>query len=157
MILVDANILLYAVNDDAPLHQQAKTWWESVLSGSRVVGIPWVVAMAFLRISANPRVFSRPLTPEQAIAYLDEWLRQPVTQLLVPGDKHWHIMRNLLLQNGMAGNLTTDAHIAALALEQGYSVYSCDNDFKRFAGVRHINPLILPVADKIHEKPAEYG
>lgn len=82
-----------------------------------------------------------PLTPEAAIAYIDEWLDQPLVQLVAPGAGHWAILRNLLLQTGMAANLTTDAHIAALALEQGYSVYSADNDFRRFPGLKHVNPL----------------
>lgn len=157
MILVDANILIYAVNQNAPLHKQAKLWWEGVLSGSQVVGIPWVVALAFLRITTNPRIFPQPLSTTQAIAYLDEWLEQPVTQLVTPGDQHWNILRNLLNQTGTAGNLTTDAHIAALALEQGYSVYSSDNDFKRYPGIRHINPLIVHTSGMVHEETAKYS
>jgi toxin-antitoxin system PIN domain toxin len=105
------------------------------------VGIPWVSIMAFLRICTNPRIFSPPLPPEAAIAYIDEWLDQPPVQLVAPGTGHWAILRNLLLQSGMAANLTTDAHIAALALEQGFSVYSADNDFRRFPGLKHVNPL----------------
>lgn len=85
--------------------------------------------------------FSSPLSPEAAIAYIDEWLDQPPVQLVAAGAGHWAILRNLLLQTGMAANLTTDAHIAALALEQGYGVYSADNDFRRFPGLKHINPL----------------
>ncbi|MDP2795725.1 MAG: type II toxin-antitoxin system VapC family toxin [Sulfurisoma sp.] len=141
MILVDANLLIYAVNEDLPLHKQAKAWWEKALSGATIIGLPWVSVLAFLRICTNPRVFSRPLTPEQAIAYIDEWLAQPPARLVAPGSGHWPIMRNLLQQAGTAGNLTTDAHIAALALEQGYTVHSADNDFRRFSGLKHINPL----------------
>ena len=141
MILVDANLLIYAVNQDLPQHRQARAWWEQMLSGTAQVGIPWVSIMAFLRICTNPRIFSQPLSPEAAIAYVDEWLDQPPVQLVAPGTGHWAILRNLLLQTGMAANLTTDAHIAALALEQGYSVYSADNDFQRFPGLKHINPL----------------
>ncbi|MDD5393637.1 MAG: type II toxin-antitoxin system VapC family toxin [Thiothrix sp.] len=157
MILVDANLLIYAINQDAPLHKQAKSWWEGVLSGTQAVGIPWVVALAFLRITTNPRIFPQPLTPEQALAYVDEWLAQPVAKLVSPGDKHWAILRNLLQQTGMAGNLTTDAHIAALAIEQGYRVYSSDNDFKRFAGVKHVNPLVMHSSGMVHETAARYG
>ena len=141
MILVDANLLIYAVNQDLPQHKQARAWWEQMLSGTAQVGIPWVSLMAFLRICTNPRIFSLPLSPEAAIAYIDEWLDQPPVQLVAPGAGHWAILRNLLQQTGMAANLTTDAHIAALALEQGYSVYSADNDFRRFPGLKHINPL----------------
>lgn len=143
MILVDANLLIYAVNQDLPQHKQARSWWEQVLSGTATVGIPWVSILAFLRICSSPRVFSRPLSPEAAIAYIDEWLNQPPVQLVAPGTGHWTILRNLLLQTGMAANLTTDAHIAALALEQGYGVYSADNDFQRFPGLKHVNPLSI--------------
>lgn len=141
MILVDADLLIDAVNQDLPQHKLARVWWEGMLSGTARVGIPWVSAMAFLRICTNPRIFSLPLAPEAAIAYIDEWLDQPPVQLIAPGVGHWAILRNLLLQSGTAANLTTDAHIAALALEQGYSVYSADNDFRRFPGLKHINPL----------------
>ncbi|WP_287601806.1 type II toxin-antitoxin system VapC family toxin [Thiothrix sp.] len=157
MILVDANLLIYAINQNAPLHRQAKTWCERVLSGTQIVGIPWVAALAFVRIVTNPRIFPTPLSVEQALAYIDDWLAQPVVKLVSPGDKHWEILRNLLLQTGTAANLTTDAHIAALALEQGYNIYSCDNDFKRFTGVKHINPLIEHSSNRIHEKVGCYN
>lgn len=151
MILVDANILLYAINTEMPQHQAAKEWWESVLSASVIVGIPWVVALAFLRISTNPRIFSEPLTVKQAIDYLDEWQAMPLTNLVTPGDNHWSIFRNLLIQTGAAGNLSTDAHIAALAIEQGYTVYSADNDFKRFPGLEHLNPIANLDSNSVHE------
>lgn len=141
MILVDANLLIYAVNQDLPQHRKARDWLEAALSGSAVVGIPLVSLLAFLRICTSPRVFAQPLTPESAITYIDEWLGQPVVRLVVPGPGHWTILRNLLLQTGMSGNLTTDTHIAALALEQGYSIHSADNDFRRFPGLKHVNPL----------------
>lgn len=141
MILVDANLLLYAVNADLPQHAEARAWWERVLSGSAAVGLPWVVMLAFLRLATNPRIFDRPLGVEAAMAYLDEWLAQPVVSAVAPGARHWQILRNLLALSGTAGNLTTDAHIAALALEHGYAVYSADNDFKRFPGLSHRNPL----------------
>lgn len=143
MILVDANLLLYAINNDAPRHQQARQWWEQVLSGTEFVGLPWVAALAFIRISTHPQIFSQPLKVESALLYLDEWLEQPVLQLVSPGNAHWSILCNLLRQTGTAGNLTTDAHIAALALEQGYTVFSADNDFKRYPGLKHVNPLEL--------------
>lgn len=141
MILVDANLLLYAINADLPQHPQARSWWESALSGTAAVGIPWVVILVFLRLTTSRRVFEHPLTPERALGYIDEWLAQPVAEPLRPGPHHWSILRNLLDAAGTAGNLTTDAHIAALALEHGYAVYSADNDFQRFAGIKHVNPL----------------
>jgi len=157
MIMPDANILIYAVNQEAEWHLPAKSWWEDTLSGQQVVGIPWVVAMAFLRITTHRRIFATPLTPIQAIEQLDTWLDQPAARLISPRDKHWSILRNLLKQTGMAGNLTTDAHIAALAIEQGYTVYSADNDFKRFPGLEHINPLGWHGSDQIHEPQVAYG
>lgn len=141
MILVDANLLIYAVNSDLPQHKQAKAWWEKALSGAAVVGIPLVVLLAFLRLCTNPRVFAKPMSPESAVAYIDEWLDQPAVRLVGPGAGHWAVLRNLLVHTGMSGNLTTDAHIAALALEHGYCIYSADNDFRRFPGLKHVNPL----------------
>jgi hypothetical protein len=141
MILIDANLLLYAVNRDLPRHAEARAWLEGVLSGTSSVGLPWVVVLAFLRITTSSRVFARPLSIEQASAYIDSWFSLPVVRAVAPGPGHWEILKNLLETAGTGGNLTTDAHIAALALEYGYTIYSADNDFKRFAGLRHVNPL----------------
>lgn len=142
MILVDVNLLLYAVNADLPQHIPARRWWETVLSGTEPVGIPWIVVLAFLRLTTHPRVFQHPLDIGRALAYVDEWLAQPVARLAGPGPHHWPILRSLLDASGTAGNLTTDAHIAALALEHGYAVYSADSDFQRFAGLKYVNPLL---------------
>lgn len=141
MILVDANLLLYAVNPDLEHHREAHRWWQETLSATEPVGIPWVVVLAFVRLTTHPRVFAHPLEVERALAYIDEWLAQPVADVVAPGANHWAILRNLLDASGSAGNLVTDAHIAALALEQGYAVYSADNDFQRFPGLKHVNPL----------------
>lgn len=143
MILLDANLLIYAVNQDLPQHEKAHSWLEQVMSGSATVGLPWVVMLAFLRITTSPRVFEAPLSVEQACDYVDGWLAQPVVSMVVPGERHWPILQGLLREVGTAANLSTDAHLAALALEHGYTIYSTDNDFKRFAGVRHVNPLSL--------------
>lgn len=141
MILLDANLLIYAVNRDLPQHKVARNWLEKTFSDPDDVGLPWVSVLAFLRLSTNPRVFKAPLKVEEAIAYADEWMALPSVSLVVPGFRHWEIFKNLLAQSGTGGNLTTDAHIAALALEGGYAVYSADNDFRRFPGIRHVNPL----------------
>ena len=141
MILVDANLLIYAVNQDLPQHLAARTWWEATLSGGESVGIPWVSVLAFVRICTNGRVFDAPLSVDAAIRYVEEWLQHPMVQAVSPGTGHWAVLRNLLAQSGTAGNLTTDAHIAALAIERGYTVCSADNDFKRFPGLTHVNPL----------------
>lgn len=142
MILVDANLLLYAVNRDLPQHPAARAWWEALLSSGASVGIPWVVILAFVRIATNPRVFAEPLPVAKAVAYIDEWLDRPGVMAVAPGANHWATLRALLDQTGTQGNLTTDAHIAALALEYGCTVYSADADFRRFPGVRHVNPLV---------------
>jgi len=142
VIPVDANLLLYAVNLDLQQNARARTWLEQVLSGNESVGLPWVVIVAFLRLTTSTRVFERPLTVEQSVAYIEEWLAQPVVTMVTPGKSHWRILRNLLTASGTGGNLTTDAHIAALAIEHGYTVYSSDNDFRRFKGIRHVNPLL---------------
>ncbi len=141
MILLDANLLIYGVNRDLPQHKAARTWIEKTFSDPDDVGLPWVSVLAFLRLSTNPRVFKAPLKIDEAIAYVDEWVALPAVCLVVPGFRHWEILKNLLAQSGTGGNLTTDAHIAALALEGGYAVYSADNDFRRFPGIRHVNPL----------------
>jgi toxin-antitoxin system PIN domain toxin len=142
VILVDANLLLYAVNQDLPQHRAARHWLETTFSGRETVGLPWVVLLAFLRLSTNARVFEQPLTVAAATGYVEEWLALPPVHALAPGDAHWSILRNLLADAGTGGNLTTDAHIAALALERGCTVCSTDHDFKRFPGVRHVNPLL---------------
>jgi uncharacterized protein len=144
MMLVDVNLLLYAVNRDAALHTTARQWLEARLSGGEGLGLPWVVVLGFLRISTSARVFAHPLPGETATAYVDEWLRQPMVDTVAPGATHWSILRNLMRHSGTGGNLTTDAHIAALALEHGCVVCSTDNDFKRFPGLRHVNPLATP-------------
>lgn len=141
MILVDANLLIYAVNRDLPQHRAARVWWENTLAGNASVGMPWVVVLAFLRICTNGRVFENPLATDAAIGYVNDWFCHPLVKPVSPGAGHWSVLANLLTRSGMAGNLTTDAHIAALAIEHGYTVCSADNDFKRFAGVRHLNPL----------------
>ena len=141
MILVDANLLIYAVDADSPSHQKARRWLERVLSGTTRVGLPWIVILAFLRVTTRPGLVRNPLSPEKALAYVESWLEQPFVAPVRPGEQHWSILRNLLRSTGTAGNLLSDAHIAALALEHGYSVYSADNDFKRFPGITHNNTL----------------
>ena len=143
MILVDANLLIYAVNRDSPFHARAKSWLEETLSGNKEVGLTWIVILAFIRISTRAGIFSSPLTPELAVAYVDEWLAQPFVKLINGTDSQWKIFRNLQLQVGTAGNLTSDTMLASMALELGASIYSADHDFKRYAGVNHVNPLEL--------------
>jgi hypothetical protein len=146
MILVDVNLLLYAVNQDLPEHERARQWWEKTLSGHETVLIPWVVILAFLRISTNPRVFPAPLSIDAALRYVQEWITLPMVKTASPGETHGPVvLSQFLQQTGAGGNLTTDAHLAALALERRATVYSADNDFKRFSGIQHVNPTQQPL------------
>jgi toxin-antitoxin system PIN domain toxin len=141
MKLLDANILLYAVNSDAPLHRRAKAWLEEALSGGETVAFSWGVILAVLRLTTRAGLFAHPLAPEAAFLLVAEWLDQPTVTVVQPGPRHLAILRDLLLPLGTAGNLTTDAHLAALASEHGADLYSCDGDFARFPGLRWSNPL----------------
>ncbi len=141
MKLIDLNILIYAVNSDASHHQRARRFWEESLAEDEAVGLAWVVLLGFLRITTSARILPRPLAPEQAFSLLDEWLRQPPVRIAEPTERHWGILKDLGESHGTAGNLTTDAHLAALAIENGATLYSSDNDFARFSGLRWKNPL----------------
>ena len=141
MILVDANLLIYAVDSDSVHHAAARRWLEKALSGTTQIGLAWIVMLAFLRITTHPRIMHNPLTPDAALNYADQWLAQPVVVSVAPGERHWPILRQLISASGTAANLTSDAHLAALAIEHGYAVYSTDHDFKRFSGLKHVNPL----------------
>jgi uncharacterized protein len=141
MILLDANLLIYAIDSSSPHHRSARDWLEETLSGAEEVGLTWNVILAFLRIVTNPAVVRHPLAPEVALDYVDSWLQQPCVRIVVPGTRHWLIFRSLVRSAGTAGNLTSDAHLAALALEHNCELYSSDHDFKRFPGIKHINPL----------------
>ncbi len=141
MKIVDLNILIYAVNEDAPDHRKAKKWWENCLSETETVGLPWVVILGFLRITTNPRIMRMPLAHDQAIGLIDDWLKQDPVRIVRPTDSHWGILKHFILHLGTASNLTTDAHIAALAVERGCILYSSDNDFSRFPNLRWSNPL----------------
>jgi uncharacterized protein len=142
VILIDANLLIYALDTDSPHHARARPWLERTLSGNAPVGLPWIVILAFIRLTTRPGIMRRPLPLADALAYVDSWLEQPCVEAVAPGEHHWPILSSLLEATGSAGNLTSDAHIAALALERGAAVCSGDHDFARFPGVRHTNPLI---------------
>jgi toxin-antitoxin system PIN domain toxin len=142
VILLDANLLIYAVDADSPNHKRARRWLEETLSGDTLVGLPWIVVLAFVRITTRAGILGTSLSIEHAIAFIDEWLAQPYVSLIGPGEAHWPVLKNLLIVGGAAGNLTTDAHLAALAIEHGCEIASSDNDFRRFSGVTLVNPLL---------------
>ncbi len=141
MTLVDANVLIYAIDADSPHHRLARRWLEEALSGTTPIGLAWIVILAFLRLTTRSGILRNPLPPERAMAFVDEWLAQPYVRAVSPGEGHWTILRKLLRDSGTAGNLTSDAHLAAVALELGASVCSTDGDFERFPGIDRINPL----------------
>jgi toxin-antitoxin system PIN domain toxin len=141
VILIDANLLLYAIHADLPLHSRARGWLEDCLNGQRSVGLPWSVLLAVLRLSTNPRLFPHPLSIEAATEVIDGWLARSVVHVPEAGPAHWPILRLLLLESGTGGNLCSDAHLAALAIEHGYVLHSADNDFRRFRGLKTVNPL----------------
>ena len=144
MKIVDANLLLYATDTLAPRHLKARGWLERQLSGDETIAFAWVVLLAFVRLATNPRVFERALSMDRAVDIVDSWLAQPCSVIVHPGDRHLAMVRGLLDPLGTAGNLVNDAHLAALALEHGAELYSCDADFSRFSGLRWINPLDAP-------------
>lgn len=141
MKVVDLNLLLYAINPSGPHHGPAREWLEAALSGEEPIALAWSVILGFLRISTNPRLFPRPLAVEEALDVVDGWLARPVVRTLEPGRDHWRRLRELLAETGAAGNLTTDVHLAALAMENGAELVSTDSDFGRFARLRWSNPL----------------
>lgn len=141
MIVVDLNLLLYAVNEDAAQHDRALAWWERCLSEGTTVGLAWTVILGFVRITTNPRVLPRPLKSRHAVEIVDEWLSHPAVETIEPTERHWEVFKDLLAPLGTAGNLIADAHLAALAIERGARLCSTDNDFARFAQLRWSNPL----------------
>jgi toxin-antitoxin system PIN domain toxin len=141
VILIDANILVYAVNKDAPQHARAKSWLEKAFSGTETIGIPWTVLLAFLRLTTRPGLFRHPLRISAAFDLTDFWLARTSVSIIHPGPRHAAIMRELLESLGTGGNLTSDAHLAALALEHRAELCSSDRDFQRFPGLKWRNPL----------------
>ena len=140
MKLVDANVLLYAVDADARHHQQAKRWLDRALSGADTVMLPWVCALAFVRLTTSARVYDNPLSVDDALDILGSWMSQPNVISPEPTSGHLKKMRDLLTQTGSGGNLVTDAHLAALAIQHRATVVTFDADFGRFDGVSRMRP-----------------
>jgi toxin-antitoxin system PIN domain toxin len=141
VIIPDINLLIYAHNQADPQHTIAKDWWESGINGSEPIGLPWIVMGGFIRLMTHPRVLENPMPITDATACVRRWLDQASVIVLEPGKNFPIIFFNFLENLGSAGNLTTDAHIAALAVEKQAEVHSCDTDFARFDGLRWINPI----------------
>jgi uncharacterized protein len=140
-VLIDANILLYSVDEASPFHERAKTWLTEQLNGSRRVAFPWQSLVAFIRISTHERASAHPLTPQQATGMVMDWLEPEVSWIPREGTGHARVLTDLVTRYHLQGNIVSDAHLAALAIEHGLEVCSNDSDFARFSEVRWINPV----------------
>ena len=141
MKLIDTNLLVYAYVPALEQHAAARRWFEQTISQDEVVGLAWVSVLGFIRVVTNPRVFRVPLRVDRAVAVVDEWLEQQAIEIVLPTPRHWSTLRHLLMAGQAGGALSTDAHVAALSIEHGATVYTTDRDFTRFPGVRAVNPL----------------
>jgi toxin-antitoxin system PIN domain toxin len=141
LLIPDVNLLVYACNSNSPSHQDAHAWWEATLQQPRVIGLPWATSLGFIRIVTHPKILKNPMSVKDAIHRVRAWLDHPHVQIVTPGDRHGEILFNLLTEAGTGGNLTSDAHLAALAFEYRAEIASADADFSRFPGLRWFNPL----------------
>lgn len=140
-MLVDANVLLYAVDEASPFHDRSRDWLETALNGTRRVGMPWMSLTTFLRIATHPRALAEPLLPAEAWHFVDDWLDAPVVWVPQPGRGHREILARLIRELDLRGNLVTDAVLAALCVEHGLRMVSADSDFARFTEIDWVNPL----------------
>jgi len=141
LTLLDANILLYAHDKDAPNHQAAAQWIKHLFHGSETIGLPWITLWAFVRISTNSRILNNPKTAQEAFQIVREWLALPGVVVVQPGPRHVELLERLVIDNRAAGPLITDAALAALAIENGATLASTDRDFSRFTDLRWVNPI----------------
>ncbi len=141
MRLPDVNLLLHAIDADSPRHAPAKRWLGERMSGTERVGLAWITLTSFLRLSTRARILTSPLKPPQALDIVDGWLALPIVSVVEPTHRHAVVLRQLIEHVGTAGNLVTDAHLAALAIEHGATLESADHDFGRFPGLRWEDPL----------------
>ena len=141
MILPDINLLVHAYNSRSPVHDRARGWWEGLLNTTQPVGLSWAGMLGFIRISTHRQILANPLPVASACSHVRAWLAQPYVAILDPGARYAEILFGLLEALGTAGNLTTDAHLAALAIEHQAELHSTDADFSRFPGLRWTNPL----------------
>ncbi len=143
MILIDANILLYAYDPSSPHHRAARGWLETTTLKPENIALTWMTLLAFVRISTSPRPLEHPLSTAEAAATVSGWLEHPMFTVLNPGERHWEILRSLMISGQVRGPLIMDAHLAALAIEHGATLATSDRDFARFSGLRILNPLEL--------------
>lgn len=141
MILPDINLLIHAYDSESPQHHAAREWWDGVLAGNEGVGIAWPVMLGFVRIATHRRILNNPMSPFVACGIVEEWFSLPHVHVINPAEGHFTRLRERLEALGTAGNLTTDAHLATLAMERGYVLHSTDTDFARFASLSWRNPI----------------
>lgn len=141
MILVDANLLLYAANRAAAEHEPARHWLDERLNGASPVGLPWPSLLAFVRLATNPMVVRHPVSPAQAWTQVEAWLECEPAWVPVPGEQHQRIIAAFMNASWMTSRLVPDAHLAALAIEHGLTLYSTDGDFAKFPSLKYENPL----------------
>ncbi len=141
MILIDANLLLYAYHSKAVQHEPSRVWLEGCLADSQLVRLTWLTVWAFLRISTNPRVFEFPFSIQEAETIVNTWLEHPLIGILEPGEQHWTILQTCIEEGQASGPLVMDAVLAAVALEHGAVLHTTDQDFSRFPNLKWVNPL----------------
>ena len=156
MILPDVNLLIYAFNRNAPHHVAARTWWEGLMNGGEPVAIPWAVSLGFVRLMTQRAVLVAPMEPRAAVDAVRAWLARPGVEIIEPGPQHLAILDRLFAATGTAGALTSDAHLAALAIEHQCELHSSDSDFARFPGLRWRNPVSV-AAPGARERRTRYG
>ncbi len=142
MIIPDINLLIYAHNAASALHSPSKAWWSGLMQREDPVGLPWAVVFGFVRLVTHPAVLTAPLAPLDAWARVESWMAQTSVQVVEPGTRHLAIVHNLFQQTGVAAQLTTDTHLAAIAIEHQAVLHSNDSDFGRFPGLKWVNPLV---------------
>ena len=140
MVIVDANVLIYAVDRASAHHEPSISWLDASLAGAEAVGFAWIALLAFIRIGTNASILPTPMTADEATGQIETWLGAPAAVVAQPTPRHATLLRGLLRESGTAGNLTTDAHLATLALEHGADIVSFDRDFGRFPGIQHRLP-----------------
>jgi len=141
MIIPDINLIVYAYDETSPFHKRSREWWETLIGGDEIIGLPWAVVVGFLRLVTHPRVFATPVTIEVALTRVDSWIRRRNIVMIDPGSRHWELLSEMLGQVRLGGKLVNDAHIAALALAYRAELYTNDRDFERFSGLLLRNPL----------------
>jgi len=142
VIVLDANLLIYAYNSGSAHHTKVRAWLEKTLSEIEAVGLPWQAVSAFLRVMTNRRLPGEHFSVEEAAGMIDLWLAHPNVQVLAPGDNYWRLFRRMIVEGRASGPLVSDAEIAALTIEYGGVLHTADRDFARFPGLRWKNPLV---------------